>query len=125
MYEIIDTAKLAPPDSPIPSPDFSKFLNQCYKKGVKVVIWHDIDSFSKKPPSDFYSGEDVATEHKVRISAKVYSTKKKQLKTEFQINERSSTIQPQTAEQEMETRQQLLQSGAKKLALQLLKNDIF
>ncbi|MGZ8238480.1 MAG: tetratricopeptide repeat protein [Methylobacter sp.] len=125
MYEVMNTAKLTPPASPIPSPDFSKFLDTCYKKGIKVVIWHDIDSSSKKPQYDFYSGEDVATEHRVKISAKVYSTKKKRLTAELQINERSSTIQEQTAQQEMETRQQLLQSGAKKLALQLLKNDIF
>jgi len=124
MYEVINTAKLVPPASPTPS-DFSKFLDSCYKKGIKVVIFHDIASFSKKPQYDFYSGEDVATEHTVRISAKVYSTKKKQLKTELLISERSSILQAQTAEQEMETRRQLLQRGAKKLALQLLKNDIF
>jgi tetratricopeptide (TPR) repeat protein len=125
MYKVIDTAKLMPAGHSMTTPEFSQFLDECYKKGVKVVILHDIDSSSEKAPSNHYSGEDVATEHKVRISAKAYSTKKKHLKTEVQIDEGSSTIQGQTAEEETKTRQQLLQSGAKKLVLQLLKNDIF
>jgi hypothetical protein len=125
MYKVINSDRLTPPTGPMPSPEFSKFLDDCYKIGIKVVILHDVASFSKKPQYDFYSGEDVATEHRIRISAKVYSTKKKQLKTELQINERTSTIQEQTEAEEIETRHQLLQRGAKKLALQLLKNDIF
>lgn len=121
MYEIIDIAELVPPDN-LMTP---QFFDRCYKKGVRIIILHDVDSFSQKAQSSHYSGEDVATEHIVKISAKMYSTKKKNLKTEIQINERSSTIQGQTVEEEMKTRQQLLQSGAKKLVLQLLKNDIF
>ena len=125
MYKIIDTAKLMPADSVMTPSEFSQFIDKCYKNGVKVVILHDVDGVSKKAESNHYSGEDVATEHRVSISAKVYSTKKKHLKTEVQVNEGSSTIQGQTAEEEMKTRQQLLQNGAKKLVLQLLKNDIF
>lgn len=125
MYDVINTAKLIPPANPMPSPEFSKFLDDCYNNGIKVVILHDVASFSKKPQYDFYSGEDVATEHTIKINAKVYSTKKKQLKTELHINESSSVIQEQSAAEETETRHQLLQRGARKLALQLLKNDIF
>ncbi|MDP1666254.1 MAG: hypothetical protein Q8L79_14170 [Methylobacter sp.] len=125
MYETIDTADLSPPTNPAASADFSKFLERCYKKGAKVIILYDVDSSSGKAQSDFYSGEDVATEHSVKISAKVYSTKKKQLTTEIQINEKSSVIKAQTMGEEMTTKQQLLQTGAKKLVLQLLKNDIF
>jgi len=125
MYKIIDTAKLMPAGHAMTTPEFSQLLDKCYKKGVKVVILHDVDSSSEKVPSNHYSGEDVATEHKVRISAKAYSTKKKQLKTEVRIDEGASAIQGQTAEEATQTKQQLLQSGAKKLVLQLLKNDIF
>lgn len=125
MYKVIDTAKLVPPNHPITSSGFSQFLDKCNKNGVKVVVFHDVDGFSNKAQSNHYSGEDVATEHRVSISAKVYSTKKKHLKTEVQISENSSTIQGQTVEEEMKARQKLLQSGAKKLVLQLLKNDIF
>lgn len=125
MYKVIDTAKLVPPNNSMTSSDFPQFLDKCNKKGVKVVIFHGVDGFSKKAQSNHYSGEDVATEHRVSISAKVYSTKKKHLKTEVQISESSSTIQGQTVEEEMKTKQQLLQNGAKKLVLQLLKNDIF
>lgn len=84
-----------------------------------------INSFSQKTQSNHDSGEDVATEHIVKISAKVYSTKNKSLKTEIQINERSSTIQEQSMTNEMNVQQQLLQSAAKKMVLQLLKKDIF
>jgi len=125
MYKIVDTAKLMPVDNSTATSEFSKFLDKCYKKGIKVVIFHEVDNSSEKAQSNHYSGEDVATEHKVSISAKAYSTKKKHLKIEVQINEGSSTIQGQTAEEAMKTRQQLLQSGAQKLVLQLLKNDIF
>lgn len=124
MYNIIETAELAPSHNPVTTSDFSRFLDQCYKKGVRVVIWHDVDSFSNKAQSNYYGGEDVATEHGVNILAKVYSTKKKLLKTEILINERSSALQEQTVEEVIKTKQQLLQIGAKKLVLQLLKNDI-
>ena len=124
MYKIVDTAKLMPVDNSTTTSEFSKFLDKCYKKGIKVVIFHEVDNSSEKAQSNHYSGEDVATEHRVSISAKVYSTKKKHLKTEVQVNESSSAIKGQTAEEAMKTRQQLLQSGTKKLVLQLLKNDI-
>ncbi|MBL1263465.1 tetratricopeptide repeat protein [Candidatus Methylomicrobium oryzae] len=120
MYEIIDIAELVPTNN-LMTP---QFFARCYKKGVKIIILHDVDSFSQKAQSSNYSGGDVATDHIVKISAKIYSTKKMNLKTEVQINERTSTIQGQTVEEEMNTRQQLLQNGAKKLVLQLLKNDI-
>lgn len=125
MYNVINTSELVHPNKPIASSASSQFLNKCYKKGIKVIIVYDVDSSSQKAQSNHYLGEDVATEHWLKISAKVYSTKKKQLKTEFLINERSDTIQEQTMEKAVETRQQLLQSGARKLVLQLLKNDIF
>ncbi|WP_333872823.1 tetratricopeptide repeat protein [Methylobacter sp.] len=125
MYNVMDTSKLVPSNNPVTQADFPQFLDKCYKKGIKVVILPDIDSSSKQAQSDHYDGEDVATEHTVKISAKVYSTKKKHLKTEVQINEKSSTMNAQTEEEGMKTKQQLLQSGAKKLVLQLLKNDIF
>jgi hypothetical protein len=125
MYKIINTVELVPSDKPVTSSDFPKFLDKCSKKGIKAIVLYDVDSSSEKNQSNHYSDEDDAMEHRVRISAKVYSTKKKQLKTEVQINEISSTIQEQAVEDEIKARQQLLHSGAKKLVLQLLKNDIF
>lgn len=125
MYNVINTSELVSPNNRITSSASSKFLNKCYKQGIKVIIVYDVESSSQKAQSNHYLDEDVATEHWLRISAKVYSTKKKQLKTELLINERSDTIQEQTMEKAVETRQQLLQSGARKLVLQLLKNDIF
>lgn len=125
MYKVTSTADLASPHNLIKSSKLSQFLNKCFKKGIKVIIVYDVDSSYQKAQSNHYSGEDVATEHIVKISAKVYSTKKKQLKTEVQIDERSNTIRDQTVEEEIKTRQQLLQNGAKKLVLQLLKHDIF
>ena len=122
MYEIVDTADLVVPQTPS---DFLQFLDSCAKKGIKMVILHDIDSSSQKAQSNHDNGEDVATEHLVKISAKVYSTKNKNLKTEIKINEKSSTIREQSVADEMQSQQQLLQSGAKKLVLQLLKNDIY
>jgi hypothetical protein len=125
MYKVIDNAELASPVPPVTSPDFSKFLNEYYQKDAKIIVLYDVDSSSDKAQSNYYSGEDVATEHTVKISAKAYSTKKKQLKTEIQVAEKSSVIQMQTMEEDIKTKQQLLQSAAKKLVLQLLNNDIF
>ncbi|TRW94894.1 tetratricopeptide repeat protein [Candidatus Methylobacter oryzae] len=125
MYTVIDTAKLTALNNPLISPDFSQFLDSCSKKGAKVIILHEIDSSSQKASPDYYGGEDVATEHSVRISAKAYSTKRKQLTTAILINEKSSTMQKQTAEEEAKTKQQLLENASRKLVLQLLKNDIF
>jgi tetratricopeptide (TPR) repeat protein len=125
MYKVIDNAELASPVPPVTSPDFYKFLNEYDQKGVKIIVLYDVDSSSEKNQSNYYNDEDVTTEHTVRISAKVYSTKKKQLKTEIQVAEKSSAIQEQTMEEDTKTKQQLLQSAAKKLVLQLLNNDIF
>ncbi len=125
MYTVIDTAKLTALNNPLTSPDFSQFFDSCSKKGAKVIILHEVDSSSQKASPDYYGGEDIATEHSVRISAKVYSTKRKQLTAAVRINERSSTMQQQTAEEEIKTKQQLLENAASKLVLQLLKNDIF
>lgn len=124
MYKIIGSAKLTPANRSAAS-DFAGFIDKSYRRGAKVVILHDINSVSEKAESNHYSGEDVATEHKVSITAKVYSAKKKQLKTEVLIGESASTIQAQSPEEELKTKQQLLQSAAKKLVLELLKNDIF
>ncbi|MGZ5052351.1 MAG: tetratricopeptide repeat protein [Methylobacter sp.] len=124
MYKIIDSAKLTP-ESRSAASDFARFIDKSSRRGAQIVILHDIDSISKRAESNHYSGEDVATEHNVRISAKVYSAKKKHLKTEVWIDESASTIQEQSPEEALKIQQQLLQSGAKKLVLELLKNDIF
>jgi tetratricopeptide (TPR) repeat protein len=116
MYKLVNVAPLLPAKKN--SSGFSQFLGKCAQKGVKIIIQHDIDSSTEQVSSN---GADVATEQTVKISAKVFSTRKKQLKTELRIIETSSTMSEQTEEE----RQRLLERGAKRLVLQLLKEDIF
>jgi tetratricopeptide (TPR) repeat protein len=124
MYEVMDVADLMPTINDATSIKFKQFLGKCYKKGVRVILVYDIDDSSRKVQPSESSGEDVATEYSVKILAKAYSAKTKGVKAEISINEKTSTIMDLAVEDEMAIKHRLLKSGADKLVLQLLANDI-
>lgn len=125
MYEVIDVNDLRPPATANLQKDWNSFLERCTKKGIKIVVVSDIDSPSQKIRIDQQPSGDVATEHVVKISSKAYSTKKKEVKTEIKIIERTSTMTEQTQEATNTIKGQLLKNGAKKLVLRLLENNIY
>lgn len=125
MYELVDVSDLRPPTATNPQKEWNQFLERCFKKGIKVVIISDIDSLSQKIRIDQQPIGDVATEHVVKISSKAYSAKKKEVKADIKIIERTSTMREQSKEAEDTIKGQLLKNGAEKLVLRLLEKDIY
>jgi tetratricopeptide (TPR) repeat protein len=124
MYELSDINDINYPGS-VKSAEFKQFLDNNFKKGVKIIINAVVDQSSKRIEMANKTVGDIATEHVVKITANAYSTKKKTLQTEIMITERASTIRGITKEEEMTIKQQLLDKGAEKLVLRLLENNIF
>lgn len=125
MYELVDVNDLRPPTATNPQKEWNQFLERCFKKGIKVVIISDIDSLSQKIRIDQQPIGDVATEHVVKISSKAYTAKKKEVKADIKIIERTSTMREQSKEAEDTIKGQLLKNGAEKLVLRLLEKDIY
>jgi tetratricopeptide (TPR) repeat protein len=125
MYELCDVSDLKPLTITNPQKEWNQFLERCSKKGIKIVIISGIDSLSQKVRVEQQPGGDVATEYVVNISSKAYSAKKKEVKADIKITERTSTIREQTKEAEEAIKGQLLKNGAEKLVLRLLEHDIY
>lgn len=123
MYELVEVTDLKPSDS-LKAPDFNRFLERCSEKDIRILIYVDINDLSQKLFLDSVIGADIATEHKVQIIAKAYSTKKKKLHTEIQLMERASTLTEKTKDEEITIKQQLLKRGSEKLILRLLESNI-
>lgn len=125
MYELLDIGEHRPLAKSTPQKEWNQFLERCYKRGAKVVIFNDIDYTFKKIMIDQQSIGDLATEHSLTISSKVYSAKKKELKADIKIAEKTITIREKTKEEKEIIREQLLENGAEKLVLRLLENNIY
>jgi tetratricopeptide (TPR) repeat protein len=125
MYELVDVSELKPPRETNPQKKWSHFLDRCFKKSIKIVIFTDIDSLAKKIKVDQQPSGDVATEHEVKVLLKAYSAKKKEVKADIKVIERKSTISQESKEKDGVIKQQLLKRGAEKVVLRLLENDIY
>jgi tetratricopeptide (TPR) repeat protein len=125
MYEVenLTGLKIASRDAKTAALD--KFLDKCLKKGMRIVILDDVGYTASKAVKDPLGKGDAATDYIVGITAKVYSTKKKELKTEIRIDERASVVKKKSKAEEQAIKEQLLRKGAKELVLRLLENDIF
>jgi tetratricopeptide (TPR) repeat protein len=125
MYDVKN-----PADLKIPSPDsqdakFDEFLDQCLSKGMRVVIVDNVD-YTASRAANYPPGKGVvATDYIVGITARVYSTAKKELKTEIRIDERSTAIRKKSETEELAIKEQLLRRSARELVLRLLENDIY
>ncbi len=125
MYEVKNLGDLK-----IPSPDaktatFDKFLDECLEKGMRIVILDNIGYAAGKALEAPLGEGDTATDYIVGITAKVYSAKKKELKTEIRIDERASAVKKKGTAEEQAIKKRLLRKGAKELVLRLLEMDIF
>jgi tetratricopeptide (TPR) repeat protein len=125
MYEVNNLTGLKIPSLDSKTAAFDKFLDKCLKKGMRIVILDNVGYTVSKAVKDPLGKGDAATDYIVGITAKVYSTKKKELKTEIRIDERASAVKKKSKAEEQAIKEQLLRKGAQKLVLRLLENDIF
>jgi tetratricopeptide (TPR) repeat protein len=125
MYEIIEVSDLNPPTKITAPAELNQFFDKCSKKGIRVVIFNDFEDASHKIKIEQQSSGDIASEYIVKITSKAYSTKKKELKSEVKINERTSTMIQKNKDEETVIKQELLKNASEKLVLRLLEHDIF
>ncbi|MEJ2698020.1 MAG: hypothetical protein P8013_15415 [Candidatus Sulfobium sp.] len=125
MYDVKSLAGLKISTRGAKTAAFDKFLDKCLKEGMRIVILDSIDYAAGKEVKTPPRKGDAATDYIVSITAEVYSTKKKKLKTEVRIDERASAITKKSKEEEQAIKEQLLRKGAERLVLRLLENDIF
>ncbi len=125
MYEVKNLTGLKIPSPDAQTAEFDQFLDQCSKEGMRIVILDDVDYTASKTVKDPMGEGDAATDYIVGITAKVYSTKKKELKTEIRIDERSCAVKKKSEAEEQAIKEQLLRKGAKELVLRLLEDDIY
>jgi tetratricopeptide (TPR) repeat protein len=122
MFDIIDTNDIGVQPVSNKTNEFVDTLDRCYKKGIKIVVVNEVRKISKKINAEHLSKGDVAIEHIINISSSVYSTRKKEVISKYNIIDKTSTISVQSKEDIRKINEQLLESGAKKLALNLLKD---
>jgi tetratricopeptide (TPR) repeat protein len=125
MYEVKNLTDLKIPSRDSKDAKFDEFLDKCLKKGMRIVILDDIGYIAGKAVKDSQGKGDVATDYIVGITAKVYSTAKKELKTEIRIDEKENAIKKRSEAEEQAIKERLLRRGAKELVLRLLENDIY
>jgi tetratricopeptide (TPR) repeat protein len=125
MYEVSSLTDHEIPSLQTKTAKFDEFLDKCLDKGMRIVIVDNVGYTAGKAPKDPLSKGDAATDYSVWITARVYSTMKKELKTEITINEKASVIEKKSKAEEQALKEQLLKKGAKELVLRLLENDIF
>ncbi len=125
MYEIVEMPRVKRPAKGKATPEFTRFLDKCHDRGVKIVLFDDVNYTARKAVEDGQRGADTAMEYIASISVKAYSTKKKELRNEIRIDERASTIRGKNKNEESAIRRQLFEKGGTELVLRLLENEIF
>ncbi len=125
MYEVKNLTGLKIPSPDAKTAEFDKFLDECLRKGMRIVILDNVDYTVRKAVEAPPGMGDTATDYIVGITAKVYSAKKKELKTEIRIDERTTAVKKKSTAEEQALKEHLLRKGAKELVLRLLEDDIF
>lgn len=124
MYTVSETNESASPSFLTNKSELDKYLDNCLKKGIRMVICVNIKSASQKVAAADIGKGDVATEMLVYINAKAYSTKKRALHSELGWVE-STTRLREVPKPEVDTIQtQLIKTGADKMVLKLLAKEI-
>ena len=125
MYELVNIGDLGPPADVSATKNLNQFLEKSAKNGVVIILYMTVNDLTGRVPIQQKSSGDTADEFSVRLVAKVFSTKKKQQRTEIVVMERASALVPKTNQEEDSIKEELLKRGTEKLLLRLLENDIF
>jgi hypothetical protein len=125
MYELVNVGDLMPPPDVSATKSLNQFLEKSAKNGAVIILYMTVNDLTSRVPIQHKSSGDMADEFSVRLATKAFSTRKKQLRTEIAVIERTSTLVPKTNQEEDAIKEQLLIKGTEKLVLRLLENDIF
>lgn len=125
MYNLVSTGDLrAPVDVSAPK-SLDQLLERSAKNGVVIVLYITVSDLTTRLPIQYKSSGEIADEFSVRLAAQVFSTRKKQKRTEIVVEEKITTLLYKTNQEEEAIKEQLLKKGTEKLMLTLLENDIF
>jgi tetratricopeptide (TPR) repeat protein len=125
MYELVNVGDLSPPADASTTKNLNQFLEKSAKNGVVIILYVVVNDLTSKAPIQQKGDGEMADEFSVRLVTKVFSTRKKQQRTEITVTERTSVLGLKTSQEGDALKRQLQKRGAEKLVLRLLENDIF
>jgi tetratricopeptide (TPR) repeat protein len=125
MYEFVNLAELKPPVDVAQTKNLDQYLEMSAKNGAAIILYITITDRTSRIPIQHKSSGEIADEFSMRLDAKVFSTRKKQKRTEIVVTEGTSTLFYKRNQEEDAIKEQLLKRGTEKLILRLLENDIF
>ena len=125
MYELVSLAELKSPVDVAQTKSLDQFLERSAKKDAVIILYITVTDRTSRIPIQHKSSGEIADEFSMRLAAKVFSTRKKQKRTEIVITEGTSTLFYKRNQEEDAIKEQLLKRGTEKLILRLLENDIF
>jgi tetratricopeptide (TPR) repeat protein len=125
MYELVNVGDLGPPADVSATKSLNQFFEKAAKNGAVIILYVVVNDLTSKAPIQHKSNGEIANEFSVRLVTKVFSTRKKQQRTEITVTERTRAFGFKTNQEEEAIKKQLLKRGAEKLVLRLLENDIF
>jgi hypothetical protein len=95
------------------------------KNGAAIILYITVTDRTSRIPIQHKSSGEIADEFSMRLDTKVFSTRKKQKRTEIVVTEGTSTLFYKKNQEEGAIKEQLLKRGTEKLILRLLENEIF
>jgi hypothetical protein len=125
MYELVNLAELKPPVDVTQAKSLDQFLERSAKKDAVIILYITVTDRTSRIPMQHKSSGEIADEFSVRLTAKIFSTRKKQQRTEIVITEGTNTLLYKRNQEEDAIKDQLLKRGTEKLILRLLENEIF
>ena len=125
MYELVNLAELKPPVDVTQAKSLDQFLERSAKKDAVIILYITVTDRTSRIPMQHKSSGEIADEFSVRLTAKIFSTRKKQQRTEIVITEGTNTLLYKRNQEEDAIIDQLLKRGTEKLILRLLENEIF
>jgi hypothetical protein len=125
MYELVNLAELKPPVDVAQTKNLDQYLEMSAKNGAAIILYITITDRTSRIPIQHKSSGEIADEFSMRLAAKVFSTRKKQKRTEIVVTEGTSTLFYKKNLEEDAIKEQLLKRGTEKLILRLLENEIF
>ena len=125
MYELVNLAELKPPVDVAQTKNLDQYLEMSAKNGAAIILYITVTDLTSRIPIQHKSSGEIADEFSMRLDTKVFSTRKKQKRTEIVVTEGTSTLFYKKNQEEGAIKEQLLKRGTEKLILRLLENEIF
>ncbi|OPY74627.1 MAG: hypothetical protein A4E65_03803 [Syntrophorhabdus sp. PtaU1.Bin153] len=123
-YETVDVSDLKPTLDLTNREEFKGFLERCARKGLTLVVYVYTDRLEITGTHGGALEGDSAKDYITTATAHVFSTKKKRMHSQVSVQENSSVLIENTAEEREAIRNELLERASGRLVLKLLARDI-